>query len=464
MRAHLNRTGIAAVIIGVVAVAPWGGAWSPAAADSCSIPSTADDGVLVTMKDVLDAAGVSSRVRLAAYETAWVESHANDLTCGDADSVGVFQQRPSTGWTHASDPELATYDFLYGNPSDTSAGAISVAATQPTWSAGRIAQAVQRSAFPDRYDDAATKANELIARAAELDNSESRESGHSVVSDNSGRVWSFAITQSGTLRYRHTGSSGWEPWVTVGSGYKSVAATLDGPGRVLFAYVTDDDVLKVRRTNAVPTASDDGGGFGSSSSAFGAGDWANVSVTTDRLGRVWLAATKTYGRAYFMSETSTGSWPATFHEFGNSGWRSVSIAAESGSDGRVWIFGTKSDAEGALYYQHTDATLVAWDDLTPAGIGWDGDVSASGDGAGRMWMFGVTNGVVKYRHTDPSGWGDYVTVPQTGWVSISSGVKTTTGAMWMFATKTNGDLSYRYTTSTAPYWTDLTAVAGGPWR
>ncbi|MEJ7651011.1 MAG: hypothetical protein WKF57_18515 [Nakamurella sp.] len=42
--------------------------------------------------------GVSPRVLLAGFETGWVESHMNNLPCGDRDSLGVFQQRPSQGW------------------------------------------------------------------------------------------------------------------------------------------------------------------------------------------------------------------------------------------------------------------------------------------------------------------------------------------------------------------------------
>lgn len=290
-----------------------------------------------------------------------------------------------------------------------------------------------------------------------------RESGHSVVSDQSGRVWSFAVTQAGTLKYRYTGPSGWQAWKTVGSGYRSVAATVDESGRVVMAYVTEDGVMKVRRTYAAPTSSDDGGGFGSSSPAFGAGNWANVSITTDRVGRAWLAATKTYGRAYFTRQNANGEWTGSFTEFGNDDWQSITIASESDSDGRVWIFATKTD--GDLWYQHTDSTLANWDNKTAAGSGWAGDVSASGDNRGRMWMFGVkANGTLMYRHTDSTGWGNYVTMPGSSWASVSSGVKTNNGVMWMFATKTDGDLSYRYTDNSSDYWTDPAAVAGGPWK
>lgn len=136
---------------------------------NCEVPAEADDDVLVTIENVLDAEDATDKVRLATYEAAWVESHANDLDCGHASSIGVFQQRPDYGWENAGDPELATYDFLHGNPSDGSAGAIEVDAANPDYTAGQVVQAVQRSAFPDRYDEAEPIALELQERAQELD-------------------------------------------------------------------------------------------------------------------------------------------------------------------------------------------------------------------------------------------------------------------------------------------------------
>jgi hypothetical protein len=137
-------------------------------AECPSIPSEADDDMLVLIKHVLDDEDVTEKVRLATYETAWVESHVNNLDCGDRDSVGLYQQRPSTGWENAADPELSTRDFLHGNPSGGT-GAIGFDQDNPDWTAGEIAQHVQVSDYPERYDEAEEKAQELIERAADLD-------------------------------------------------------------------------------------------------------------------------------------------------------------------------------------------------------------------------------------------------------------------------------------------------------
>ena len=138
------------------------------AASACSVPSSANDGVLLTVKHAADARQVSARVRLATYEAAWVESHANNLHCGDRDSLGVFQQRPSAGWgtpAQILNVTYATNKFLDR--------AVPVAAAHSSWSAGQVAQAVQVSAFPDRYDQSAAKARSLISRAATLDSGSS---------------------------------------------------------------------------------------------------------------------------------------------------------------------------------------------------------------------------------------------------------------------------------------------------
>jgi hypothetical protein len=66
-------------------------------------------------------AGVAARMRLPrraleiAYATALQESKMTNLSSGDRDSVGVFQQRPSQGWGTAAqlqDPAFASTAFF----------------------------------------------------------------------------------------------------------------------------------------------------------------------------------------------------------------------------------------------------------------------------------------------------------------------------------------------------------------
>ena len=128
-----------------------------------SIPSTADPAVLETVYRVGRGLKVTERVMLAGFEAGWVESHMNNLPCGDRDSLGVFQQRPSQGW---GTPEQIMNVSYAANAFFTRA--IPIAANNPGMTAGQIAQAVQRSAFPDRYDQAQGTALALIDQAKDL--------------------------------------------------------------------------------------------------------------------------------------------------------------------------------------------------------------------------------------------------------------------------------------------------------
>ena len=128
--------------------------------EKCAVPADFDPAIINTVHDVATQRGVTDKVMLAAFETGWVESHMNNLNCGDRDSLGVFQQRPSAGWgtpEQIMDPVFATNAFLdQAIPNDQN---------NPGFTPGQLAQSVQRSAFPDRYDQSEAKAREMIAAA-----------------------------------------------------------------------------------------------------------------------------------------------------------------------------------------------------------------------------------------------------------------------------------------------------------
>jgi hypothetical protein len=90
----------------------------------------------------------SPKVTLALVEAGIVESGLRNLPYGDRDSLGFLQQRPSKGWRCPRNITCATWDFVRR--------AIPLERDYPT--AGRLAQAVQRSAYPDRYDAAQPRA------------------------------------------------------------------------------------------------------------------------------------------------------------------------------------------------------------------------------------------------------------------------------------------------------------------
>jgi uncharacterized protein with LGFP repeats len=114
----------------------------------CGVPAQRDIDVTRKVYEVGQRRNVSPRVMLAGFETGWVESHMNNLVCGDRDSLGVFQQRPSQGWgtpEQVTDVDYAADKFFeVAQQMEPSVGG----------SAGTLAQAVQRSAYPSRYDEA----------------------------------------------------------------------------------------------------------------------------------------------------------------------------------------------------------------------------------------------------------------------------------------------------------------------
>jgi hypothetical protein len=101
--------------------------------------------------------GLPSRALIIAYATAMQESKLENLSYGDRDSVGLFQQRPSEGWgttAELEDPAYATQAFfkaLVKVPHYT---------TIPVWQA---AQDVQRSAGGDAYEQYAANGAQLAA-------------------------------------------------------------------------------------------------------------------------------------------------------------------------------------------------------------------------------------------------------------------------------------------------------------
>ena len=101
--------------------------------------------------------GLPERAVVIALATAQQESRLRNLDYGDRDSLGLFQQRPSSGWgsdAEVQDPVYAAnkfYDHLV---------------EVPGWESGRlteIAQEVQRSGFPEAYQQWEEMATKLAA-------------------------------------------------------------------------------------------------------------------------------------------------------------------------------------------------------------------------------------------------------------------------------------------------------------
>ncbi|WP_027344376.1 FG-GAP repeat domain-containing protein [Hamadaea tsunoensis] len=136
---------------------------TPAAANCTSIPPNADPSVLLVVHREARSLVVNDKVLLAGFEAGWVESRMNNLPCGDKSSLGVFQQRWDYGWgtpEQIMDPVYAATQFY--------TRAVTCDRNHPAYSAGQVAQCVQGSAFPDRYDQVAGTAQSLIAQARRM--------------------------------------------------------------------------------------------------------------------------------------------------------------------------------------------------------------------------------------------------------------------------------------------------------
>src|SRR6266496_3714072 len=101
--------------------------------------------VLATALDEAHKLRASPREVKALAEALIVESNVHNLPGGDKDSAGPLQQRRSQGWMHPTNVRLAVRDFVNAARSHR----------PESGSAGHLAQLVQRSAYPARYDQAA---------------------------------------------------------------------------------------------------------------------------------------------------------------------------------------------------------------------------------------------------------------------------------------------------------------------
>ncbi|HEV7871735.1 MAG TPA: hypothetical protein VGO95_10805 [Modestobacter sp.] len=120
-------------------------------ASHCTVPSselsltTEQTANAATIAAVARSRGLPARATVIALATAQQESRLRNLDYGDRDSLGLFQQRPSQGWgspEQVQDPVYAAGKFF------------DHLVEVPGWETGRlteVAQAVQRSGFPEAY-------------------------------------------------------------------------------------------------------------------------------------------------------------------------------------------------------------------------------------------------------------------------------------------------------------------------
>jgi murein DD-endopeptidase MepM/ murein hydrolase activator NlpD len=112
------------------------------------------DGLIVALMAGLTESGL----RMYANTTAYPESagFSHDADGSDHDSLGIFQMRPAAGWGSVAELMDPIYQAraYFGGPSGPNAGSPRGLLDIPAWhtlSKGAAAQAVEVSAYPDRY-------------------------------------------------------------------------------------------------------------------------------------------------------------------------------------------------------------------------------------------------------------------------------------------------------------------------
>jgi hypothetical protein len=155
---------VLAVVVGV-GVAMWRGSGPLPDPEGCSAELNGHKVTLSTEQaenaTLIAAIGVSrglpARAVSIALATAYQESKIRNLTHGDRDSLGLFQQRPSQGWGTASevrDPYHATNAFYDALEKIDNYQALRIT---------EAAQLVQRSGYPEAYEAHAPDARTLAS-------------------------------------------------------------------------------------------------------------------------------------------------------------------------------------------------------------------------------------------------------------------------------------------------------------
>jgi hypothetical protein len=117
-----------------------------------------------TVLGVADQEEALPKATLALVEACIVESRMRNLPGGDADSEGILQLRVGLhGEKLARDVAESARAFLKSGFTGKG-GAIALARANASQSAGWVAQQVQGSAFPDRYDQAHDEAAAIVSK------------------------------------------------------------------------------------------------------------------------------------------------------------------------------------------------------------------------------------------------------------------------------------------------------------
>jgi hypothetical protein len=190
---------------------------------------------------VATALGAGQKATLALVEACIVESRFVNLKSGDRDSEGILQVRVSLHGRDVARSVSRSCTLFLTTGFTGRGGAIDLASAHADWKAGTVAQTVQGSAHPERYDTWRKEAVAIIAAYGGLD----------AIGGSSGASRAGALVQRGTAEDPNEDS--WTALVRIGQakGYRAFALR----GRVY--YAREQDLVK-SRARAILTEGDPG--------------------------------------------------------------------------------------------------------------------------------------------------------------------------------------------------------------
>lgn len=144
------------------------------------------EGVLIALM----AALTESTLRMLANNTYPDSSnYPNDGVGADHDSLGLFQMRPQSGWGTVAELMSSTYQAqaFYGGPNGPNYPSPRGLLDIPGWeylTRGQAAQAVEVSAYPDRYDNYGPVAETILTTLTTLTTTSTEGDGVVPASEN----------------------------------------------------------------------------------------------------------------------------------------------------------------------------------------------------------------------------------------------------------------------------------------
>ncbi|MGC5285255.1 FG-GAP-like repeat-containing protein [Micromonospora sp. DT231] len=324
---------------------------------------------------------MARRAATIAITTTIVESDIRNLTYGDRDSVGLYQQRPSTGWgtvEQIMNPVYATNSFLN-----------KMLRVKPgTWMTdpvGEVCQAVQISGTPDAYQPQA-RDGDIISGV--LWSQQARSPGGSV-GDVSGDGHSdlLGFKPDGTLWYypnNMDSNAGGLPFTDgkqIGKGWqdfdRTVSADVSGDGHADVVATKPDGTMWYYPNNMDSNA---GGVPFVDGKRVGPG-WRDfdriVAADVSGDGHADVLATKPDGTLWYYPnnmDSNAGGVPFVNGAQIGRGWRDFDriVAADVSGDGHADVVATKPD--GTMWYYPNNMDSNAGDlpfvDGKQIGRGW----------------------------------------------------------------------------------------------